>query len=127
MRTCILAIVSAALLALPNSAFSQAVEFGLDGFRIRPHHRHYEYGADQGECKELRLACVHKEELGEQGHGNCRRYRESLPRALLGEWEQPALRPQMLANLHLEAPRSPKRVGQLRAMHIVAGQVVPLA
>jgi hypothetical protein len=34
-----------------------------------------------------------------------------LPRALLGEWEQPALRPQMLANLHLEAPRSPKRVG----------------
>ena len=76
MRTCIHAIVCAALLALPTSAFSQAVEFGLEGFRIRPHHRHYEYGADQGECKELRLACLHKEELGEQGQGNCRRYRE---------------------------------------------------
>jgi hypothetical protein len=24
----------------------------------------------------LRQACLHKEELGEQGMGNCRRYRE---------------------------------------------------
>jgi hypothetical protein len=24
----------------------------------------------------LRAACMHKEELGEQGMGNCRRYRE---------------------------------------------------
>jgi hypothetical protein len=29
-----------------------------------------------GQCRELRQACLHKEELGEQGMGNCRRYRE---------------------------------------------------
>jgi hypothetical protein len=34
------------------------------------------YRRGGGECRELRLACVHKEELGEQGQGNCRRYRQ---------------------------------------------------
>jgi hypothetical protein len=29
-----------------------------------------------GGCWELRQACLHKEELGEEGMGNCRRYRE---------------------------------------------------
>jgi hypothetical protein len=28
------------------------------------------------DCRELRLACLHKDELGEQGQGNCQRYRE---------------------------------------------------
>jgi hypothetical protein len=27
-------------------------------------------------CRELRMACEHKDELGERGQGNCRRYRE---------------------------------------------------
>lgn len=27
-------------------------------------------------CRELRLACKKKDELGERGEGNCRRYRE---------------------------------------------------
>ena len=27
-------------------------------------------------CRELRAACMHKNELGEQGAGNCRQYRE---------------------------------------------------
>ena len=27
------------------------------------------------DCRELRLACLNKEQLGEQGEGNCRRYR----------------------------------------------------
>jgi hypothetical protein len=27
-------------------------------------------------CEELRYACLNKERLGEQGEGNCRRYRE---------------------------------------------------
>jgi transposase len=46
------------------------------------YHRHYDDGYYRGEryggarCRELRLACLHKEELGEQGMGNCRRYRE---------------------------------------------------
>jgi hypothetical protein len=75
MRTYVLAIISAALFALPTSAFSQAVEFGPGGVRIHSYH-HHGYGADRGECRELRQACLHKEELGEQGMGNCRRYRE---------------------------------------------------
>ena len=74
MRTYVFAIVGAAFFALPTSAFSQAVEFGPGGVRIHPyHHRHYGYGAD---CRELREACLRKEELGEVGRGNCRRYRE---------------------------------------------------
>ena len=40
-------------------------------FFAEPHH-HWS-GAD---CRELRQACLHKEELGEEGRGNCRRYRE---------------------------------------------------
>jgi hypothetical protein len=84
MRAYVLATVSAALFALPTSSFSQAVEFGPGGVRVYPHqypyeypyHRHHDYGADRGECRDLRLACLHKEELGEQGLGHCRRYRE---------------------------------------------------
>jgi hypothetical protein len=30
----------------------------------------------RGECEELRAACLRKDQLGEQGEGNCRRYRE---------------------------------------------------
>ena len=28
-------------------------------------------------CGELRVACLNKDKLGEQGEGNCRRYRET--------------------------------------------------
>ena len=79
MRAYVRAIVSAALFALPTGAFSQAAEFLPAGVRIYPYERPYErpyrrhYG---GECRELRQACLHKEELGEEGQGNCRRYRE---------------------------------------------------
>jgi hypothetical protein len=76
MRAYVLAIVSAALFALPTSALSQAVEFGPGGVRIHPYHHQHEYRADRGDCRELRLACLHKDELGEQGLGNCRRYRQ---------------------------------------------------
>jgi len=84
MRTYVLVMVSTALFALPTSAFAQAVEFEPAGVRVYPHqypdeyryNRRHEYRGDRGECRELRLACVHKEELGEQGLGNCRRYRE---------------------------------------------------
>jgi hypothetical protein len=72
MRTYVFGILGVALFALPTSAFSQAVELGPGGVRVYPYHRHY----DRGECRELRQACLHKEEVGEQGQGNCRRYRE---------------------------------------------------
>ena len=70
MRTYMLAIV-AALFAIPTAAFSQSV-----------HHRYYNryeglYDRyESGRCRELRGVCVHKEEPGEQGMGNCRRFRE---------------------------------------------------
>jgi hypothetical protein len=79
MRVYALAIAAAALCAFPTSTFSQGievpgVEIGPGGVRIgreRASHR---------ECEELRLACLHKEELGEEGEGNCRRYRETCRR-----------------------------------------------
>jgi hypothetical protein len=40
----------------------------------RPRPRAYAYGGEG--CWQLRQACLHKEELGEEGMGNCRRYRE---------------------------------------------------
>jgi hypothetical protein len=67
-----------AMLALlwSGPSFAQGIEIGPGGVRVEPgygHHRHYGYAPD---CRELRAACMHKEELGEQGRGNCRRYRE---------------------------------------------------
>ena len=71
MRTYVLAIVGAALFALPTSAFSQELIWA--GRCPNTPLPSSGYGAD---CRELRQACLHKEELGEQGQGNCRRYRE---------------------------------------------------
>ena len=78
MRKFALAIAAAGFFALPTSAFSQSVEFGPGGVQIEPgygydHGYHYghRYGrtASRGQCRELRLACLHKEELGEEGQG----------------------------------------------------------
>jgi hypothetical protein len=64
-----------ALLTLPGLSLAQGIEVGPGGIRVHPeygHHRHYGYAPD---CRELRAACMHKEELGEEGQGNCQRYR----------------------------------------------------
>jgi hypothetical protein len=82
MRTYALAILTVALFVLPTVAFSQVgVEIGPGGVYVGPRYRHYDDGYRQeryggARCRELRQACLHKEELGEQGMGNCRRYRE---------------------------------------------------
>ena len=90
MRTYILAVLAAVLFLLPTSAFSQVdVEVGPGGVHVGPRYRHYDDGYrhhDGGyhrgdryggaRCRELRQACLHKEELGEQGMGNCQRYRQ---------------------------------------------------
>jgi hypothetical protein len=69
MRTlAVIALLMAPLMA-PLPAIGQSVEIGPGGVQIRPH------GGGR-ECRELRAACMHKEELGEQGQGNCQRYRE---------------------------------------------------
>jgi len=57
------------LLMAPLPAFGQTFEFGPGGLRVNP------YGG-RVDCRELRAACMHKEELGETGMGNCQRYRE---------------------------------------------------
>jgi hypothetical protein len=74
MRAYLFSIAAAIILAFPASALSQDVEFGPGGIRIEPHHQGR--SVHQGDCDELRRACLHKEELGEEGKGNCRRYRE---------------------------------------------------
>jgi hypothetical protein len=68
------AIVAAAALFFPVPASSQGIEIGPGGVHIDP-------GRDReglrGDCEELRRACLHKDELGEEGEGNCRRFRET--------------------------------------------------
>ena len=65
MRTLILIT----LLMAPFAVRAQTFEFGPGAFRVGPH--------GGGNCRELRAACMHKEELGETGMGNCRRYRRA--------------------------------------------------
>jgi len=74
--------VAAAMFVLPVNA--QGIEFGPGGVRIgggeRDYGRERYYGRDRshgGGCAELRRACLNKGELGEQGEGNCRRYRRT--------------------------------------------------
>ena len=74
MRAYAIALAAAAaLFVLPGAAFSQRFEIGPGGVRIDDGRR----GAN---CDELRRACENKDRLGEQGEGNCRRYRETCLR-----------------------------------------------
>jgi hypothetical protein len=69
MRKCAFgASAAAALFVVPGLAFSQSIEIGPGGVRVR------------GECEQLRRACENRDVLGEQGEGNCRRYRETCQR-----------------------------------------------
>lgn len=77
MRNYVFALAAAAFFAAPAPTFSQGIEFGPGGVRVDPgFHRNYprRYGYG-GDCRELRRACLYKEELGEVGQGNCERYR----------------------------------------------------
>jgi hypothetical protein len=64
MRTLILI----AVLMAPFAVQAQSIDIGPGGIQVSPHRG--------GNCRELRAACMHKEELGETGMGNCQRYRE---------------------------------------------------
>jgi hypothetical protein len=75
MRTYFLAALTAAAFVLPTATYSAQVYVGPGGVRVGPgDHHYYNYGG--GRCRELRAACMHKQELGEQGMGNCERYRQ---------------------------------------------------
>ena len=63
------------IMLFPISAFSQSVQIGPGGVRIDDGR-----GRGGGQCEELRRACENKNALGEQGEGNCRRYRETCQR-----------------------------------------------
>jgi hypothetical protein len=85
MRAFACAIAAGVFFALPLPASatplsidlsSQSIEVGPGGVRVG----HDRYGSRReprggGRCAELRRACLNKERLGEQGEGNCRRYR----------------------------------------------------
>ena len=61
-------LVLIGLLMAPLPLQAQTFEFGPGGLRVHPR--------GGGDCRELRAACMHKDELGETGMGNCQRYRE---------------------------------------------------
>ena len=65
------AVLVVVTMLIPLPSFAQGFEFGRDGFRVRPYggdgyreEYHHHRGGD--DCRELRLACLHKDELGEQ-------------------------------------------------------------
>jgi hypothetical protein len=67
--------LTAMLLTTLVSAASAQVEIvPPGGVDVNPYGQGRAFG--QADCHELRLACLHKEDLGEQGRGNCQRYRE---------------------------------------------------
>ncbi|WP_442755728.1 hypothetical protein ACNHKD_03460 [Methylocystis sp. JAN1] len=77
MRAYILASCVTALFAFPAAMAAPsdpAPEAQIHQINHRDNYRgRWGYGPD---CRELRRACLNKEELGEEGRGNCRRYRE---------------------------------------------------
>ena len=80
MQKSALVLAVAALFALPMSAFSQDDE-GFGYHYGVPHHQGYHHRPrGNGQCEELRTACMHKKELGEKGQGNCQRYRQMCGR-----------------------------------------------
>ena len=71
-RVAFVVAAAAALFVIPTSVFSQSIQVGPGGVRV---------DRDRGgQCEELRRACENKNRLGEQGEGNCRRYRETCQR-----------------------------------------------
>ena len=68
MRTYVLTAMTAALVVLPNLAFSQAIDVGPGGIRVEPGCRHHRlYNRSEGRCWELR-----KSVLAQRGPGRTR-------------------------------------------------------
>lgn len=76
MRTILCAIVLVAGLGLAGVPGAVAAPVGgiRDGGVLETVVDHVQYGRGRY-CERLRRACVYKEERGEVGEGNCRRYR----------------------------------------------------
>lgn len=80
MRAYILATCLACSFAMPGVAAPADREAGVQQAEYREVYRD-DYGGRRGrwgygpDCRELRRACLYKEDLGEVGRGNCQRYR----------------------------------------------------
>ncbi|MEK4032592.1 hypothetical protein WOC76_03375 [Methylocystis sp. IM3] len=78
MRAYILAACLAGVFTLPVTAAPIDPGASAGVVQVRDYYRgewgrgHWGYGPD---CRELRRACLFKEDLGEVGRGNCQRYR----------------------------------------------------
>ena len=78
MRAIIGAMILAAGLGLASVPSAVAVPVGVDvrgAGLVEGIVEQAQYGRG-GYCERLRRACIHKEERGEVGEGNCRRYRQ---------------------------------------------------
>jgi hypothetical protein len=74
-----------AALLFSTPVLAQGVIIGPGGVEVQPpyreynqqeyHQQYYHHHRGGVDCAELRAACLHKEELGEEGQGNCQRYR----------------------------------------------------
>jgi hypothetical protein len=72
-----LAVLSSGLGLYPFAAQAQpSIQIGPGGIRVEDE-RDRRSRRRMGVCEELREACLNKERLGEQGEGNCRRYRQT--------------------------------------------------
>ena len=82
MRKLGLAISAAiTLVTLPGPSFAQTFEIGPGGVRVQEYREYRGGGRGRGvDCDELRWACRNKDRLGEEGLGNCRRYRDLCER-----------------------------------------------
>lgn len=74
MRAMIGAMILAAGLGSASVSSAVAIPVGVDVRGLPGVVEHAQYGRE-GYCERLRRACVFKEERGEVGEGNCRRYR----------------------------------------------------
>lgn len=78
MKYALAFIAALAFPAMP--ALAQHFEIGPGGVHVGPGHEEH-HGWDHehhwggGECRRLLWRCEHKEALGEEGMGNCQRYR----------------------------------------------------
>ena len=70
-----------------RARYAQSCERGPERWGDRPGRGEWREGRGDGPgrgqgamCRELRLACLNKDQLGERGEGNCRQYRETCRR-----------------------------------------------
>lgn len=73
MRNFALAVAAAMLCAVAAPALAQGIQIGPGGIQLEPQYRGRSVGREA--CDELRRACLYEQELGEEGEGNCRKYR----------------------------------------------------